>query len=214
MQLDLPDAFVWSRIGVEAGESLDRIVARKERERLTCDGMFLWGIGSSIGKAVESLLRLTPNPDVVFSPILGAPRAVDAQPQATARWRSGIGIDGQRMSVPDGALVTSRWDPGRPSTPRYALVCASDTPLALDAAGELQFNAMSNLVSGAAVGASQVTAVVRWAPMDADGTSRRYSVALRARLIAPYVLRLANPVVIGKNERRSTMLRLPIGAAV
>jgi hypothetical protein len=213
-KLSLPDAFVWSRMGVEAGESLEGIVARKERERLACGGVFLWGIGSSIGKAVGSLLRLTNSPEVIFSPILGQPRAVDVRPQATARWTSGIGISGERVALPEAAVVTSRWDPDRPTTPRYALVCASDTPITLDDLGELPFDGLSNLSSGAPVGASQVTAVVRRAPGEAGSASRRYSVALRARLVAPYVLRLTNPAVTGHSEGRSTLLRLPIAAGV
>ena len=182
-------------MGIEAGESLERIVGRKERERLACGGMFLWGIGSSIGKALGTLLRLTANPQVIFSPILGAPRTVDARPGATARWTAGIGLDGTRMPLPGGSVVTSRWDPERPSTPRYALVCASDGPLALSDFGVVQFDALSNLASGAPVGTSQVTAVVRHVQRGLDGGARRYSVALRARLTAPYVLRLTDPVV-------------------
>jgi hypothetical protein len=170
---DLPEAFVWSRMGVEAGEVLARIVERKERERAAAGGTFLWGIGSSVGKAVTSLLGVTSRPEVMFSPILGAPRAVDAAPEATARWMAGVGLDGRRVRLPEAAAVTSRWDPARPQTPRYALVCACDAPLALEDLGELTFDALTNLASGAPVGASQVTAVVRRAVTPSAARSRR-----------------------------------------
>lgn len=194
----IPEAFVWSRMGVEAGEELERIVRRKERERNAAGGTFLWGIGSSVGKAVTSLLGMTSTPEVIFSPILGAPRAVDSAPEATARWLAGVGLDGRQVRLPDAAVVTSRWDPARPQTPRYALVCSSDAPLALEDLGELSFEALTNLASGAPVGASQVTAVVRRAPATSATRSRRYQVALRARLVTPYVLRLVDPVVGGR----------------
>lgn len=194
---DLPEAFVWSRMGIEAGEALERIVERKELERDAAGGTFFWGIGSSVGNAVRSLLGITSNPEVMFSPILGVPRAVDAAPEATARWTAGVGLDGRRIRLPEAAVVTSRWDPARPHTPRYALVCATDAPLALDDLGELTFGALTNLASGAPVGASQVTAVVRRSAAPSQAGSRRYKVALRARLVAPYVLRLADPFVDG-----------------
>ncbi len=205
---DLPEAFVWSRMGMEAGEALERIVERKELERTAVGGMFLWGIGSSVGDAVKSLLGITFSPEVMFSPILGAPRAVDAAPEATARWTAGVGLDGRRVRLPEAAVVTSRWDPVRPQTPRYALVCATDSPLALDDLGELTFGALTNLTSGAPVGASQVTAVVRRSAAPPQARSRRYKVALRARLVAPYVLRLAEPIVDGHHVTAQSALAL------
>lgn len=205
---DLPEAFVWSRMGVEAGEELERIVQRKERERAAAGGTFLWGIGSSVGKAVSSLLGVTSVPEVMFSPILGTPRAVDAAPEATARWLAGVGLDGRLMRLPEAAVVTSRWDPARPQTPRYALVCASDAPLRLNDLGELAFDSLTNFASGAPVGASQVTAVVRRAPAVSPTRSRRYRVALRARLVAPYVLRLADPIVDGDRPTTQETLAL------
>jgi hypothetical protein len=48
MQNHLPEAFVWTRFGTEAGQTIDRILARKEAERIANGGLFLWGIGNSV----------------------------------------------------------------------------------------------------------------------------------------------------------------------
>lgn len=88
------------------------------------------------------------------------------------------------------------------------LVCHSDNPLRLDDHGELHFGALQNLLRGAQLGASQVTAVVR-----RDGArlsdGRRYRVALRASLVWPYLVRLTSPAPI-KHSEVSRQLALPL----
>ena len=44
--------FVWSKMQAEAGQGLAAIVARKEAERAAVDGIFWWGIGNSLGRAM------------------------------------------------------------------------------------------------------------------------------------------------------------------
>ncbi len=58
--------------------------------------------------------------------------------------------------------------------------------------GRLNFLELENLVSGRALGASQVTAVVSKA--QGESTGSEYVVALRASLVSPYFVRLRNPV--------------------
>jgi hypothetical protein len=43
----IPNAFVWTKIQADAGESVRQILYRKEQERLAGDGSFWWGIGES-----------------------------------------------------------------------------------------------------------------------------------------------------------------------
>jgi hypothetical protein len=58
-----------------------------------------------------------------------------------------------------------------------------------------------NMLSGSRLGASQVTAVVRRSePIRADG--QFYVVALRADLVWPFFVRLAEPVGVGNDDRR------------
>ena len=47
------DAFVWTKMGVESGEDLAKIIRRKESERIAGRGIFWWGIGNSLGAAVR-----------------------------------------------------------------------------------------------------------------------------------------------------------------
>jgi hypothetical protein len=190
----LPQAFCWTRFGPEAGEAFDRILRRKNIEREACDGVFYWGIGSSVAPALSTLISEVERPEVLFSPICSAPRSVDVQPATVVRWLAGTGLFGESVVLPPGACVTSRWDPDRPNFARYALVCASDEPLALRMHGSLDFAALRNLTSGAHVGSSQVTAVVRRNVNALCPTHGRvYEVAMRAWLVYPYLIRLSSP---------------------
>jgi hypothetical protein len=195
----LPIAFCWTRFGPEAGESFSDILDRKNAERQAGSGVFYWGIGSAVGPALEALVQGVDEPEVLFSPIASAPRRVDVSPGHVVRWSAGEGLSGDPMVLPEHATVTSRWDPERPSAARYALVCRSDEPLRLDNHGELRFGSLRNLRSGAPIGASQVTAVVRQDQTRAD-CGRAYRVALRASLVRPYVLRLSEPELIGLRD--------------
>jgi hypothetical protein len=196
----LPPAFCWSRFGTEAGEPIEEIFARKEVERLSNDGVFLWGIGNSVAPGLAELLRLCEQPEVLFSPIRARPRPVDVSPAATFAWTAGEGLDGNRYEVPEAIRVTSGSScPDEAPRSHYALVCSTDEPLSISDFGRVTFQELRNLVSGRNLGASQVTAVVKQAeePSQQDGTD--YVVALRATLVPPYFVRLreAEPVAGG-----------------
>lgn len=190
----LPKIFCWTRFGTEAGETIDRILERKERERRANSGVFYWGVGNSVASGLTELLRRTAIPVVLFSPIRSRPRAIDVDPQAVVRWLGGVTLDGERLTLPSAARITS----GLSRAPRYALVCASEQPLRIADHGSLGFSTLRNLVSGNAVGASQVTAVVERLVDSPDG--HEYMVAFRARLVAPYFIRLVDPVIAGEEE--------------
>lgn len=195
-------------MGAESGESLRDIVARKEAERVACGGVFYWGIGSSVGPALSALLTETDSPEVLFSPIKSPARLVDASPSHIVRWSGGRGLLGNCLTLPSTAKVTSRWDPARPDAPRYALVCASDSPLALSNHGEICSAQLRNLRSGAPVGASQVTAVVRHDSKATEAARRSwYSVALRATLVWPYLIRLTDPTPVQQLQAAPPRIR-------
>lgn len=195
----LPPAFCWSRFGTEAGEPIEKILARKEEERLSNDGVFLWGIGNSVAPGLAELLQFCDQPEVLFSPIRARPRVVDISPAVTFAWTAGEGLDGTRYEVPETIRVTSGSScPDEAPRCHYALVCATDVPLSISDFGSVTFQELQNLVSGRGLGASQVTAVVKQADEPSrDGTA--YVVALRAMLVPPYFVRLreAEPVSNG-----------------
>jgi hypothetical protein len=191
----LPDTFCWTRFGFEAGQSPSSIVARKERERESNGGLFLWGIGNAVAAAVSQLLRASPDPAVLFSPIRSRPRTVDVTPEAVVAWTQARGLDGRSFELPPSSMVTSRY-PRKGKKGHYALVCYSADPLVAGAPGiEVSFSCLANLISGKPLAASQVTAVVRRRPVHYD-PGPHYAVAMKARLVRPYFLWLTGPVAI------------------
>src|SRR5947207_486961 len=59
---DIPPFFCWSKVGDEAGEPIARIIARKEAARAADGGVFLWGIGQSVGAGVRLLTERIAGP--------------------------------------------------------------------------------------------------------------------------------------------------------
>lgn len=197
--MDLPDVFCWTRFGTEAGQSFDDILRRKEVERVSNGGVFLWGIGNSIGPSVAELLRVSKRPQVLFSPTRSTSRPVDAAPGAIAAWTRASAIDGSGFDLPAHSLVTSHFDGVKAS--HFALVCSSQVPLLNAEPMEnigLTLDSVKNLKSGTRIGASQVTSVVRWHKTARQNTG--YPVALVADLVFPYFIRLSDPVRIQRDS--------------
>lgn len=190
MTAPLPSAFVWTRFGTEAGETIDSILQRKEQERVSNCGVFWWGIGNSVGRAVSLLAKEIDSPVAIFSSISGRPRAIDAAPTCKAKWTAAEDWLGFSVPIPEHTLVTSHG--GR--AVHYALVCRAETPLTFAAAEHIFAGDLTNFESGRPVGASQTTAVVR---NNFRGIGKPYAVALRVRLVEPYVvtLRQSEPFV-------------------
>ena len=196
--MPLPDAFVWTRFGAEAGQSIEDIIARKERERQQNGGVFLWGIGNSIGPSLPSLLRSQSMPMVAFSPMKSKPRAVDVEPGQIAIWCRATTTIGEHYSLPAGSMVTSRYVPGR--NKHFALVCRSDRPLSIETGYEaLDINGLVNAKSGTKVGFSQVTAVVE-KRKEPSTVERKYSVAMCCQLEHPFVITLQEPEILPASD--------------
>lgn len=202
--MDLPDCFCWTRFGTEAGQTIDQILARKEQERLANSGLFLWGIGNSVGAGIEELVRRCDKPEVLFSPIKGAPKFSDVAPESVAVWTVAETLKGEEFPLPPRSLITSRQNNSSPKRTHYALVCCSDTPLSLcQSSFQLSFGSLRNIPSGKAIGASQVTAVVSRDESSAEAGTL-YQVAFRANLMTPYFIRLRNPEIFSESESSTT----------
>ena len=191
-----PRQFCWTKFGAEAGEEPDRILSRKEEERVANGGLFLWGIGNSIRPSLLALLDGTPQPTVLFTPMLSPPAAQDRAPDNIGLWRSATGLDGKPFDIPVGSRVTSGLRDGAPPTHHYALVCHQDSPLLNLPSNEewLDDEHLRNLRTGSRVGSSQVTSVVEQTPTGLP--RRRYRIAFSAQLIAPFQLVLGDCVLI------------------
>lgn len=189
----LPAVFCWTKFGVEAGECIDSILDRKELERQASDGVFLWGIGNSIGPSLRVLLRETDLPEVLFTAMLSRARERDAFPPAVVAWHAATDMDGNEYRMPAASLVTSASGPGLPARHHYALVCQSRSPLS-GQDGRLSFESsqVRNIRTGSPVGSSQVTSVVR-RNSRLPASPGRYAVSFRAELVHPYLARLCEP---------------------
>ncbi len=191
----VPKHFCWTRFGTEAGENIGSIFARKEQERLATGGMFLWGIGNSVGPAIRDLIRLEERPMVLFSPMRSKPKAIDVAPASVAVWSEARGLDGQDWPIPEGVKVTSRQgsETGRTKRSHYALVCRSSSPLRAFDLASIRYEELVNLQSKNKLGASQVTAVVEQLPHSSERCTI-YPVTLMAELVFPYFVKLSTPL--------------------
>jgi hypothetical protein len=192
------------------------ILRRKEDERLATGGMFLWGIGNSVGPALRELVRKEQRPKVVFSPMRSKPKAIDAAPSTVWAWSSAVGIDGNDWAIPDGLSVLSRGagESGRAKASHYALVCRTDKPLEEVGEGEVIYETLVNLISKNRLGHSQVTAVVSRNAATALTQETRYPVGFVAELVYPYFIKLGDPVALNEQQSRAGRRRLPIQASL
>jgi hypothetical protein len=183
------NVFVWTKMGVESGEVLEQIVRRKEAERIEGHCQFWWGIGNSLGPAVRDAARSQGDRlPVLFSMMLGRPRAADAAPETVWQWTSWEDEAGRIHAVPPHAKVISRG--AKAKDRHYALVCHSDAPLALVHGGARFDPARCRTLSGKVPGASQVTALLRGNPDTHE--SGPYEICFRAVLVEPWAVKLVH----------------------
>jgi hypothetical protein len=197
-QPEIPERFCWTKFGSEAGEGIDKILARKDRERVTNGGVFLWGIGNSVAPGIRALVRHEDEPAAIFSPMRAKAKTIDSAPARVVVWRGARGVDGREWDIPRGSTVTSRGDSsgGMRKRSHYALVCRSDAPLRHSSArsAQLRFGSICNLLSGSPLGYSQVTSVVGYRECNSDA-GPLYAIGFRARLVYPYFVELFDPIV-------------------
>ncbi len=189
------DVYVcWSRMQAEAGQSLEMIIARKELERQAGGGLFMWGGGNAPSRAINPLARLRISVPVVFSTMKSKPKAADLAPSRIVVWRQYFDEHGIERPLPTGALVISRGDSaGGAKTRHYALMCYSDTPLEIEQGTPFDPSAFRNASgTGAQVGASQVTALLRQVSEPSDALD--YEANIVAQLTEGYWVRLSDPL--------------------
>lgn len=189
------DPICWTRMQAEAGEQLARIMRRKELERRSGGGIFFWGVGSAPSRAIPALVRTAAVIDVLFSVMKSKPKEKDVTPAKIVAWRSYVDTDGAVRPIPDHVLVTSRVGS---RGYHYALICRSDTPLRVADEGPFDPSAFRNVGAGGVVGASQVTALLE--RHTKDGASD-YRVAMRARLIDGFWVKLVDPIELNDADR-------------
>jgi hypothetical protein len=200
MMMEIPEFFLWTRVGTEAGESLEHILWRKDIERRQV-GVFCWGIGNAIKWDTLAELRHqtelglgASDPFIIFSAIKGKPQKHDVNPSGVVAWASYCDLDGEIRPLPDGVLVTSK----QKERAHYALFCASNEPLTFAdpvSAPVIRKEALRNIKPPwNSVGDSQNTVAVKF---DATLSGKQtYPVSYTARLVPPYVVKLAEPILL------------------
>jgi len=187
--------FVWTKVGAEAGQTIDAIAARKEAERIAGDGEFWWGVRNSLGTAVATAAAAHDSLPVIFSKMTSAARVIDTSPGEVWLWNTWIDATGHLHEVPSHVVVTSRG--GERKKAHYALVCHSDTSLSLD--GTLPFDPTACFTTGGkAPGASQVTALLEGEPR--SHLTGQYQIGFEAQLTAPHFVKLVAHQVLTTDE--------------
>ena len=192
----LPEAFCWTKMGDESGQSLNGIIARKDAERFLGDGLFFWGIGSSLGSKMWSFVETVKTPDILFSPMKTKPKPADVKPDRIFAWTAYLDKSGLKHRVPEHAVVTSRGTVGdKIKKSHYALVCRKKTSLAMDSWPKIDWQNLRNYQSSSKIGFSQVTSLVESKHKTQDDESS-YHVLFGAKLVSPYFVTLIDPVEI------------------
>ncbi len=197
----IPSVFCWTKMGTEAGQSLDLILRRKELERRSGQGLFAWGIGNSLGVAA-TLARQEARSnevEVLFTPMRSAAKHVDVSPTQVLLWLGYHNEVGVETRLPSHMVITSRGNHGRDGGRRshYALLCEGRRDITIPAnLGVINANRAKNFASLNPLGASQVTAVVRYQSTCDELPEKHYPVTFRAKLHGAGFVRLASPVVL------------------
>ncbi len=200
--VQIPSAFVFTKMQTDAGESINAIRNRKELERMAGGGSFWWGVGELKGSAVADLRRIEPNPQVLFALAISAPSRNSTDPGEVLMWRKFVSSKGahdlpQNVVVTSGALTRS----GTPKTKYFALVCTAEASILRNGGGTVDAGRMVNLgAEGRPIGASQTTATVKYFLAN-RAMPPRYDVAARALLREPYFVNLAAPRKLSRAER-------------
>jgi hypothetical protein len=193
--METPAIFCWTKMGTEAGQPLETILARKEAERELGFGTFFWGIGNALGSKLWHFVASVPKPMVFFTLIKSKPKQIDVSPKRVVAWRAFVDREGIKHPMPDHVFVTSRASDRTFSRgSHFALVCRKDSPLSSgESCGSICIHSLMNFSATTKVAFSQVTAIVSTTrsttPLD-----HNYSVLFAAELVHPYYVKLVDPV--------------------
>jgi len=197
--INLPDAFCWTKMGTESGESVRLILTLKESQRKLGEGIFFWGIGTALGNRIWKLVDSVKPALVLFSPMKSKPKQIDVHPDVVVDWKTYIDRCGVRHAIPSYARVTSRGSSSISiKTRHYALVCRKTSPLLDDQWPVVDMARMRNYDGGARLGYSQITAIVEYdnPNMPVSQPEINYPVLFGAELVHPYYVILTDPVQI------------------
>ena len=123
-----PKIFCWSKIGPEAGLTLDQIIRWKEFQRSLSGGVFVWGVGGIPGREKQNaFLKSVRKPRVLFSEQLGKARPDYENPSSTTLWTHFVDDAGIEVELPRYAAVTSKGGVDK----HHAIMCYAQDPIVI-----------------------------------------------------------------------------------
>lgn len=126
MPIEIPQVFVWSRIGPEGGFTLEQIIYWKEMQRSTGNGIFWWGVGNAPAKEKVRAVLQQPRPIVLFSV---QKKQEHGDRRQRILWTTYIDTDGTERELGENVHVTSESIPERP---QKAIVAKSQNPIRIE----------------------------------------------------------------------------------
>ena len=195
----IPSIFCWAKMGAEAGQTLDEILKRKELERRAGNGIFSWGIGNSLGNSYSLARREISSIDILFTPMKSPAKSIDASPEKLAIWLSYFEDKGLPKYLPEHMLVTSRakHPSGTYKQSHYAIICKSNEDISSNEySGFMDASLARNYSSLNSVGASQVTAIIKYQQDQYDAPTNPYKISFRAKIHDAGFVKLGTPVLI------------------
>ncbi len=186
-------------MGTESGQPLEKILLRKELERRAGNGLFAWGIGNSLGETANAVHQKHGMIDVLFSPMKSPAKSIDAEPGLILLWLDYYDVEVGQINLPEHMIITSRGNLTKKGNKRahYALFCSTNNDITEQSTTEIvDANRARNFASQNQLGASQVTALVRYEAYRADLVEKPYPVTFRATLSRAGFVRLASPVIL------------------
>ena len=172
----------------EGGQRLAKIVELKEAERAAGNGLFWWGIGTSLGEAADQYAAQNGGAlPILFSMMKSRPQKRDTAPESVFLWTEWQDRDGKVHPIPSHVLEWSRGRQGKKT--HYALICRSNAPLAIGDHGAFDPSRCRTHL-GNRTADSTVTALLK-GDVDADHSPGTYHFGFRAsflqavKLVAP-----------------------------
>lgn len=188
--------FVWTRMQAYSGLPITEVIKRREAERLSGRGIFWWVIGTSLGPKVYDVAhRNGGSLPVLFSLMRSRPSNADLMPADICIWNAWKDRGRSIHSVPEHVLA---WSRGIGASQKiYALVCRSDSPLAICDHGPFSPRKLEKPPS-----TRQVTALLQGSFDDQElHYPGDYHLGFRAELVEPWIVTLSSPRHLTEGEQ-------------
>lgn len=192
-----PKTFVWSKVGPEAGLTLDQILSWKELQRLLSNGIFFWGVGSlPSAQKQHSFLRAVRKPQLLFTEQISKATDENINPASTVLWTHYRDRGGNEVALPRFAAVTSKEGRSR----HGAIVARSVEPLALRDRLNFELGDFGNFEGKPNVAFQQSVAIIQ---KKENGNPRRiYDRGFWVDLVSPYFDELTRSRTLTRAEVR------------